>query len=150
MCSIAASWKDRDHHANAKAVHPEQRDGGRVGKRCNTAEICRNNGRFTGFPALGVHWQRMESRSLKEAYKLSGTRKGVLVRQIVPVADAARHLQPYDIIMKFDGVQVACDGTVPFRCRPRQSAPSAASYTSDRVSTPCLCGTFYALYTRSW
>lgn len=76
---------------------------------------CRKNGRFTGFPALGIHWQRTESKALKEAYKLSGPRKGVLVRQIMPIADAAKKLNPDDIIMKFDGIQVASDGTVPFR-----------------------------------
>jgi hypothetical protein len=42
--------------------------------------------------------------------------KGVMVRAVSPVADAARHLQPDDVIMRFDGVQVASDGTVPFRC----------------------------------
>ena len=108
-------------------------EGGGASKTDVTpTEMCRKNGRFTGFPALGVHWQRMESRSLKEAYKLTGTRKGVLVRQIVPVADAARHLQPYDIIMKFDDVQVACDGTVPFRWCHRSF--SFSRFSSDSIS----------------
>lgn len=41
--------------------------------------------------------------------------KGVMVRAVSPVADAAKHLQPDDVIMRFDGIQVASDGTVPFR-----------------------------------
>lgn len=41
--------------------------------------------------------------------------KGVMVRAVSPVADAAKHLLPDDVIMRFDGVQVASDGTVPFR-----------------------------------
>ena len=41
--------------------------------------------------------------------------KGVLVRMVLPLCDAARHLHPDDVIMRFDGVQVANDGTVPFR-----------------------------------
>ena len=50
--------------------------------------------------------------------------KGVLVRMVLPLCDAAAHLRPDDIIMRFDGVQVANDGTVPFR--------------RDRF--PCMCG----------
>ena len=41
--------------------------------------------------------------------------KGVLVRMVLPLCDAAQHLRPDDVIMRFDGVQVANDGTVPFR-----------------------------------
>ena len=41
--------------------------------------------------------------------------KGVLVRTVLPLCDAAKHLRPDDVIMRFDGVQVANDGTVPFR-----------------------------------
>ncbi len=46
--------------------------------------------------------------------------KGVLVRMVLPLCDAARHLRPDDVIKSFDGVQVANDGTVPFR---RATAP---------------------------
>ena len=45
--------------------------------------------------------------------------KGVLVRTVLPLCDAAKHLLPDDVIMRFDGVQVANDGTVPFRRRAR-------------------------------
>lgn len=41
--------------------------------------------------------------------------KGVLVRQIGPTTPAAKLLKPDDVILRFDGVQLACDGTVPFR-----------------------------------
>jgi hypothetical protein len=56
--------------------------------------------------------------------------KGVLVRTVLPLCDAAKHLLPDDVIMRFDGVQVANDGTVPFRCpRARSSTTLAASCT---------------------
>lgn len=35
-----------------------------------------SNGKFTGFPALGVQWQRMESDALKRAYKMKPGQKG--------------------------------------------------------------------------
>ena len=76
---------------------------------------CRLHRKFTGFPVLGVQWQKMESKVLRDAYKLSKTRKGVLVRKLEPIMDSAKKLKPYDVIMKFDGIQIASDGTVPFR-----------------------------------
>ena len=75
----------------------------------------RRNGRFTGFPVLGVKWQRMESSGLKASYALNAPLKGVLIRSIWPTSPLAKVAGPDDIIMRFDGIQVACDGTVPFR-----------------------------------
>lgn len=77
--------------------------------------LCRRNGRFTGFPVLGVKWQRMESAGLRMAYGLVPPRKGVLVRSIWPTSPVSKEVRPDDIIMRFDGVDIACDGTVPFR-----------------------------------
>lgn len=79
----------------------------------------RRNGAFTGFPALGIQWQRMESRALQAACGMSAGDKGVLVRDVLPISQAAEVLRPGDIIMRFDGIQVACDGTVPFRTGER-------------------------------
>ena len=65
---------------------------------------------------MGIEWQSMESKALNKAYKLSDGRKGVLVKHIAPFVDAHEKLKRGDIIMKFDGIQIASDGTVPFRC----------------------------------
>jgi S1-C subfamily serine protease len=35
-----------------------------------------NNGHFTGFPSLGIQWQRMESAALRKAYKMAAGQKG--------------------------------------------------------------------------
>ena len=64
---------------------------------------------------LGVKWQRMESAGLRSAYGLDPPRKGVLVRSIWPTSPVSKEVRPDDIIMRFDGVDIACDGTVPFR-----------------------------------
>lgn len=78
-------------------------------------EKCRRNGQFTGFPVMGMKWQRMESHALRSAYKMKKEQKGILVRHVQPTYETAKHLKPDDIIMRFDGIQVASDGTVPFR-----------------------------------
>jgi S1-C subfamily serine protease len=35
-----------------------------------------NNGHFTGFPSLGIQWQRMESEALRKAYSMAPGQKG--------------------------------------------------------------------------
>ena len=76
---------------------------------------------------LGVKWQRMESAGLRSAYGLDPPRKGVLVRSIWPTSPVSKEVRPDDIIMRFDGVDIACDGTVPFRCAPCQLVCRTAS-----------------------
>ena len=58
--------------------------------------------KYTGFPALGVSWQPMESPHMREAYKLRD-KKGVLVR-IVPGAGASAGLvKKHDVLLAVDG-----------------------------------------------
>jgi S1-C subfamily serine protease len=93
------------------------------------------NGAFTGFPALGIQWQRMESEALRAACGISASQKGVLVRTVQPISLAAGVLHPGDILMRFDGVQVASDGTVPFRSGER----IAFSYLTSQKFTGDVC-----------
>ncbi|GAB4817615.1 hypothetical protein N2152v2_004661 [Parachlorella kessleri] len=79
----------------------------------------KRNGTFTAFPALGIQWQRMESAALRAACGMREDMKGVLIRSVYPCSHAYGRLLPGDILMSFDGVQVACDGTVPFRTGER-------------------------------
>ncbi|KAG2497712.1 hypothetical protein HYH03_004449 [Edaphochlamys debaryana] len=78
-------------------------------------------GGFSGFPALGVQWQRMESDALRRAYGLTPGQKGVLVRSLNPTSSAAPLLQPDDVLLAFDGTPISNDGTVPFRTGERIS-----------------------------
>ncbi|KAK4366955.1 hypothetical protein RND71_014835 [Anisodus tanguticus] len=54
-------------------------------------------------------------------HKFENTSKltGVFVSRINPLSDASRVLKKDDIILSFDGVPIANDGTVPFRNRER-------------------------------
>ena len=73
------------------------------------------HGAYTGFPVLGIKWQRLESAPLRASLGMAAGAKGVLVRSVAPVAAAAAYLKPDDVITHFDGVEIAADGTVPFR-----------------------------------
>ncbi|KAJ8637261.1 hypothetical protein MRB53_011528 [Persea americana] len=73
------------------------------------------SGEYTGFPSLGVEWQKMENPDLRKAMGMAADQKGVRIRRIEPTAPESRFLKPSDIILSFDGINIANDGTVPFR-----------------------------------
>ena len=77
------------------------------------------NGKFTGFPSIGIQWQKVESEALRRWAKMERTQKGVMVRKVQPTGDAANILREGDILMSFDGIEIASDGTVPFRSGER-------------------------------
>ncbi|CAA3001020.1 protease Do-like 9 [Olea europaea subsp. europaea] len=73
------------------------------------------NGAYTGFPILGVEWQKMENPDLRSSTGMSPEQKGVRIRRIEPTAPESHLLKPSDVILSFDGIDIANDGTVPFR-----------------------------------
>lgn len=48
------------------------------------------NGAYTGFPFLGVEWQKMESHDLRRALKMAPHQKGVMVRRIEPTTACSK------------------------------------------------------------
>ncbi|XP_047307811.1 protease Do-like 2, chloroplastic [Impatiens glandulifera] len=76
------------------------------------------NGKYTGFPCLGVLLQKLENPALR-AYLKVPSNKGVLVRRVEPTSDASTALKEGDVIVSFDGVNIGCEGTVPFRSSER-------------------------------
>ncbi|KAK9281755.1 hypothetical protein L1049_004660 [Liquidambar formosana] len=76
------------------------------------------NGKYTGFPCLGILLQKLENPALRACLKVK-LYEGVLVRRVEPTSDANNVLKEGDVIVSFDGVQVGCEGTVPFRSNER-------------------------------
>lgn len=89
--------------------------------------------RYEGFPCLGIEWQKMENPDLRTALKMAPAQKGVLIRRVEPTSPASQVLKQYDILLSFDGVDIANDGTVPFRSGERISFSYLVSqkYTRD-------------------
>ncbi|KAK9813853.1 hypothetical protein WJX73_001994 [Symbiochloris irregularis] len=77
------------------------------------------NGRYSGFPNLNLRFQRMESNSMRAFYGMAPKQKGVLIRHVAPTAPTAGVMQADDVLMRFDGIQIANDATVPFRVGER-------------------------------
>ncbi|CAL5357572.1 unnamed protein product [Camellia sinensis] len=76
------------------------------------------NGKYTGFPCLGVLLQKLENPALRACLKVPSN-EGVLVRRVEPTSDASNVLKEGDVIVSFDGVHVGSEGTVPFRSTER-------------------------------
>ncbi|KAJ4768206.1 protease Do-like protein [Rhynchospora pubera] len=76
------------------------------------------NGKYTGFPSLGVLLQKMGNPALSECLKVSD-HEGVLVRRVEPTSPAYDVLKKGDVIVSFDGISIGNEGTVPFRSSER-------------------------------
>ncbi|KAK7316500.1 hypothetical protein VNO77_35573 [Canavalia gladiata] len=77
------------------------------------------NGKYIGFCSLGLSCQTAENVHLRKHFSMRPDMTGVLVSKINPLSDAYNVLKKDDIILSFDGVPIANDGTVPFRNRER-------------------------------
>ena len=64
-----------------------------------------------GFPVIGIEWQKMENPDLRKKMGMESHQKGVRIRRIEPTAPESQVLKPSDIILSFDGVNIANDGT---------------------------------------
>ncbi|KAL8210561.1 hypothetical protein R6Q57_004998 [Mikania cordata] len=76
-------------------------------------------GDYSGFCSLGLSCQPTENIQLREFFRMRPELTGVLVSKINPLSDAYNVLKKDDIVLAFDGVPIANDGTVPFRNRER-------------------------------
>ncbi|XP_048444466.1 protease Do-like 10, mitochondrial [Pyrus x bretschneideri] len=77
------------------------------------------SGKYVGFCSLGLSCQPIENVQLRNHFRMRPEMTGVLVSKINPLSDAYKVLKKDDIILVFDGVSVANDGTVHFRNRER-------------------------------
>ncbi|KAL1824615.1 hypothetical protein DCAR_0312696 [Daucus carota subsp. sativus] len=98
------------------------------------------NGNYTGFPVLGVEWQKMENPDLRMSMGMGLKQKGVRIRRIEPTSPESLLLKPSDVILSFDGVDIANDGTVLFRDGERIGFSYLVSqkYTGDKALVKVL------------
>lgn len=77
------------------------------------------HGQYRGYCSLGVMCQNMENPHLRAALRMPPDMTGVLVNTIQPTSSASKVLKKADVLLAFDGVPIANDGTVHFRRRER-------------------------------
>ncbi|KAL6070702.1 Protease Do-like 10, mitochondrial [Balamuthia mandrillaris] len=73
------------------------------------------NDTFLGFCDYGITAQTTENPQLKQYMHLNNARAGILINRVAPLAPIAKVAQKTDIILKVDDVEIADDGTIPFR-----------------------------------
>eukprot|EP00276_Gloeochaete_wittrockiana_P001837 CAMPEP_0184671688 /NCGR_PEP_ID=MMETSP0308-20130426/85649_1 /TAXON_ID=38269 /ORGANISM="Gloeochaete witrockiana, Strain SAG 46.84" /LENGTH=606 /DNA_ID=CAMNT_0027118861 /DNA_START=212 /DNA_END=2032 /DNA_ORIENTATION=- len=73
------------------------------------------HGQYTGFCSIGFFWQAMENVQFRKSCKMIAGQTGVYINRVQPLAQAAQNLKKGDVLLNIDGVQVANDGTIPFR-----------------------------------
>ncbi|XP_026387314.1 protease Do-like 9 [Papaver somniferum] len=95
---------------------------------------------YTGFPTLGIEWQKMENPDLRMAMGMSSHQKGVRIKRIEPTSPEYKVLKPSDVILSFDGIDIANDGTIPFRHGERIAFSYLVSqkYTGDNAIVKVL------------
>ena len=60
---------------------------------------------------MGIEWQKMENPDLRMALGMKSIQKGVRIRRVEPTAPAFKSLQTSDILLSFDDIDIANDGT---------------------------------------
>ncbi len=73
------------------------------------------DGKYDGFPKLGIYMEKIENPTQKEYYKLDEDAGGILVVNILYTSPFKDILQKDDIITAIDGHKIESDGTVSFR-----------------------------------
>ena len=76
------------------------------------------DGKYDGYPKLGIMTDKIENPTLKEYYHLAEDEGGILVVDIVYNSILKEVLKKEDIITAIDGHKIENDGTVEFR--PKQ------------------------------
>jgi len=72
---------------------------------------------YTGFPQIHFHWQKLENESLRNSFKLTDDRHGILIISTEPMENCTifSALRRNDILLSLNGIPIADDGTVFFR-----------------------------------
>lgn len=79
------------------------------------------DGRYDGFPSLGVALQDMENPDMRLKYRVPPDRTGILIDRVAPHSAADGTLQVGDVLLSVDGHAIANNGTVEFRPKERTS-----------------------------
>lgn len=79
------------------------------------------DGKYDGFPELGILFQNMENPDQREKYGMSGKQTGVLIVNLLLDSPVQNILQIDDVVMAIDDVLIENDASVEFRPGERTS-----------------------------
>ncbi len=77
------------------------------------------DGRYDGFPYLGVETRNTENKSLRDYYGINSLSGGVLLTRVLQFSPADQLLKAGDTLAEVEGIPLAVDGTYEFRKNER-------------------------------
>lgn len=77
------------------------------------------SGQFSGFCNLGIRWQPIESDHMRVYFKMDNYETGILISRTLKLSCSYGCLQRGDVLMALNDVEIADNGTVPFRAKER-------------------------------
>lgn len=78
-------------------------------------DVCFRKRSYAYYPVLGAQLQTMESPHLRTSKGMQQGQKGVLVQRIEPTLPVYQYLCKGDVLMSFNGTQIANDASIQFR-----------------------------------
>ncbi|HPF05557.1 MAG TPA: serine protease, partial [Spirochaetota bacterium] len=98
------------------------------------------DGKYDGFPELGILFQKMENPDIREKYKMTSHQSGVLIADMLIDSPARNILQIDDVLMSIDNVRIENDGSIEFRPGERTSLNYLVQrkYINDRINLSIL------------
>ena len=80
-----------------------------------------SDGKYNGFPELGILYQKMENPDLREKYLMKKDQSGVLLIDILSDSPAKNILSINDVILAIENSKIENDGSIEFREGERTS-----------------------------
>jgi len=98
------------------------------------------DGKYDGFPELGILFQKMENPDLREKFKMTSHQSGVLIADMLIDSPAQNILKTGDVLTSIDNVQIENDGSIEFRPGERTSLNYLVQrkYINDWISLTVL------------
>jgi len=80
-----------------------------------------SDGKYDGFPELGILYQKMENPDLREKFQMKKDQNGVLIIDMLFDSPAKNILNVNDIILSIENSNIENDGSIEFRAGERTS-----------------------------
>jgi len=78
-------------------------------------EGIKRKGNDLHFPSIGMSWSNLENVSHKLSLQMREDQTGIFINHLIPLTDAHDKLKTNDVVLRYDGMTIADDGTIPFR-----------------------------------
>lgn len=94
-----------------------------------------------GFPKVGISWQPIENPYLKKSLNMDeNTHQGIYIDQVYPLTGAYDKLLEGDVLLSYDGIQIADDGTIEYKKNARISFEyiTIQKYVNDKANLTVL------------